>query len=168
MPWQTLLVGAVWSESAGFAYPSCTVLPREALAKARHPWAIFRSSVGAGVVRSEGKKKRQSDWEFRGDEQRTKRPSGHETPHQAGALHDNNQKNFRYRTIAGTRRSLQTAAIIHTVHVELTYPLAVTLGLNGGAQFFTYILHARDGAHDDGGGGGVRGDHGKIAKTDEA
>jgi hypothetical protein len=45
----------VW-RAAGFASRSYAMIPREALAKARHPWAILRSSVGADVSRSEGEK----------------------------------------------------------------------------------------------------------------
>jgi len=52
---QTLLVAVVCCGAMGLL-PGCGRLPREALAKARHPWAILRSPFRAGVSRSGGAK----------------------------------------------------------------------------------------------------------------
>ncbi len=39
--------GECWvRRGAGFAFRSCAMIPREALAKARHPWAKLRKAVG--------------------------------------------------------------------------------------------------------------------------
>lgn len=45
--------GTRWvRRSGGFASRSRIAIPRGALAKARHPWAVLRSPFGAGVLRS--------------------------------------------------------------------------------------------------------------------
>ena len=44
--------GELWMRrDDGFASRSLIAIPRGALAKARHPWAILRSPFGAGVER---------------------------------------------------------------------------------------------------------------------